>query len=290
MLGGGGATWTIASSSLSKCSVWGIPDGRRSRRRITKKCELGEQQRTRSTAVPLLLAVATRSSISSAFVTAADGAGGLDVLDGYSASVIKCRCTVTGADQYLARLTVGQGFMLPRAWQRGRPHAVCGARRDGAGFGQGGRDALSMLPKEPSSIFMPLTTFCGEIALAWTRRHVRSVRAQAGVPHCVRNVALLRTEQHATRPGACARSRGIRSAAAAKSSRSAAPTTSPCARPFPAHTALTIISFSSWTWSPRKLASLIHRPGTTPGTAKHNLAGGSRRAHNPCIPPSLTRP
>ena len=64
-----------------------------------RKCELGEQQRTGSTTVPLLLAVATRSRIGSAFVTAANGAAGLDVLDGYSASVIKCRCSVTGAYQ-----------------------------------------------------------------------------------------------------------------------------------------------------------------------------------------------
>ena len=46
---------------------------------ISPAPSVGEQQRTRSTAVPLLLAVATRSSISSAFVTAANGAAGLNV-------------------------------------------------------------------------------------------------------------------------------------------------------------------------------------------------------------------
>jgi hypothetical protein len=46
---------------------------------ISHAPSVGEQQRTRSTAVPLLLAVATRSSISSAFVTAANGAAGLNV-------------------------------------------------------------------------------------------------------------------------------------------------------------------------------------------------------------------
>jgi len=252
-----------------------------------RKCELGEQQRTGSTTVPLLLAVATRSRIGSAFVTAANGAAGLDVLDGYSASVIKCRCSVTGADQDLARFTVGQRFILPRARMLGRPGAR-GARREGAThfrcFQRSPRRSSCRLPRFAARSPWPgLAATCAQCVRAGGRARLRA------------QLRIVETEKHDTGPGACARARGIRSAAVAKSSRSAAPTTSPCARPFPAHGARAIRAGLELHTAGRcrqknlLLSTTVRAQPLGPrSTSPQATAGCSRRAQKPRTVPMRT--
>jgi hypothetical protein len=154
-----------------------------------------------------------------------------------------------------------------------------------------------MLPNEPSSIFLSPTTFCGEIALAWTRRHVRSVRARRrACPIAWRGFALFRTTaRHGTWSMRTSSWNSICC----------------CCEKQPlccAHHIALCTSFSCprracdqggaraphrRTWSPKKLAALDNRPGTTPESAHHVPAGGSWR-HQACsetlVPPSLPRP